>query len=479
MLPKNLQYSSKIEGAPSRRFRTNIQPQNGTSYTPGQTVIINIPTRNNTALIASESVLKFTASYTPSAACTIQNLESCGYHGFINRLRVFHGSNLLQDIQEYNSLAKILMDFQMPNDSVAGRYSAVAGTTTDLVGSFVPAAYAAGDSVSVKTVNRGRNFTLGTVAGSTAQQTFSCAINLISLVGALAGGKYLPLWEMTAAPLRVELVLAANVLNVFNFASAGAPTNSAYTISNMEFIGEFIELPDSAISAIKAGSSNPLQMVLPDYRTYTFSQSLGTSATTLSMPIPAKFSSLKNIVISQRNSSNYAGTAGFYPCASYRYGLQSYNFRVGAELLPSSAPTVLADIFNEACKCFGSIADIDYQPSVDLESYAPDESLTVLATTGAFQASYNTAAVPAPVAMTTYNQGVTQNSGSFLVGIDLESYQAADKSSIFSGMNTNTSDIFFQPTYIAMSAASTVVLTAFANFDTVLICENGVAYTRY
>jgi hypothetical protein len=48
MLPKNLAYGSKVESASARSYRTNIQPQNGTgTYNAGDTIIINIPTRNN------------------------------------------------------------------------------------------------------------------------------------------------------------------------------------------------------------------------------------------------------------------------------------------------------------------------------------------------------------------------------------------------------------------------------------------------
>lgn len=474
MLPQNLKYQPKVESAPARRYRTNIQPQNGQGpYAASNTVIINIPTRNNTALIASESNLKFTFSYTPSAACTIQSMESCGAHGVINRLRVFHGSNLLQDIQEYHQLAKILYDFQMPNDSVAGRYSVTSSTNNDFLG----VADASG-VVAARATNRGRTFTAGTVTGTTAQQTINCSINLISLVGSLAGGKYLPLWEMTSAPLRVELVLQDNVNKIMCNATTGAPTNGAFVVSAVEYIGEFLELPDSAIAAVKAGSSSPMQMVVPDWRAYTYSTTLSTSSTNVSMPIPAKFSSLKSIVVNQRYTT---GATGYYPVASGRYGLQQFSFRVGSEVLPSSPPTALADIFNETCKCFGSIADVNYQPSIDLNSFAPDDALTVLATTGAFQASYDVAGTNAlPVAISAYVDGQTKNSGSFVVGIDLESYQNADKSSIFSGMNTNTSDIFFQPTYIPMSSGTPAInLTAFANFDSVLVCENGVAYSRF
>ena len=60
MLPKTLKYGSKIESAYARSMRSNIAPQNGTSgYGLGDTIIINIPTRNNLCLVPSESYLKF------------------------------------------------------------------------------------------------------------------------------------------------------------------------------------------------------------------------------------------------------------------------------------------------------------------------------------------------------------------------------------------------------------------------------------
>ena len=60
MLPKNLKYQNKVESASANAYTSNIAPQNGTGpYSQGQTIIINIPTRNNLCLIGSESTLKF------------------------------------------------------------------------------------------------------------------------------------------------------------------------------------------------------------------------------------------------------------------------------------------------------------------------------------------------------------------------------------------------------------------------------------
>jgi hypothetical protein len=466
MLPNNLKYQPKVESAPARRYRTNIQPQNGTGpYTQGNTVIFNIPTRNNSALIASESVLKFTMSATLGAtAANTFSLESCGAHALFNRLRVFHGSNLLQDIQEYHQLAKIMYDYQMPLDATQGRFSITSGTTNEYTGPIVSATAAnqVANGVIVKPVNRGKTYvpqadsaTPNLAGGSTISDTFS--INLISLVGSLAGGKYLPLWEMTSAPLRVELVLNSSILNAFCIApSAAVPANGAYSLTNVEFIGEFLELPDSAIAAVRAGSSNPLQMVYPDWRAYTYSAALSAgSSTSISMPIPAKFSSLKSILVNSREVSP-SGAATFYPISSNKLSLNSYQFRIGSEVLPSTAPNNDADFFNEALKCFGSIADLDIQPSIDVDAFTQNR----------------------PIVVDSFIENVTSNSGAFLVGIDCENYQNADKGAIFSGMNTNTSDIFYQPTHNAI-AAITAYYTAFACYDCVLVCENGVAYVRY
>ena len=55
MLPKNLKYGNKIESASGTvAYTSHIQPQNSGPYSDGQTILINVPTRNNLCLINSE-----------------------------------------------------------------------------------------------------------------------------------------------------------------------------------------------------------------------------------------------------------------------------------------------------------------------------------------------------------------------------------------------------------------------------------------
>lgn len=444
MIPANLRYQSKVESAPARRFLTQIQPQGGSNYNPSETITINIPTRANNALIPSESYLRGSLNLSCATAnATAATFESCGVHGFIQRVRVFHGSNLLEDIDNYAQLAKIMYDFQAPDDTIKGRFSVTSGTN----GNYTSTGDTSGNLQVIRGVNRG-----AVTAVTTTATVVPFAINLISLVGALAQDKYLLLHEMTAAPLRVEIVLKASVVTSL-MSLAGSATAQTYTMTGVNYCGEFLELPDSAIAAIKAGSSSPMQMVLPSYRSFTNSAAITTAGTQVSFPIPAKFSSLKSIIVAARTSQ---GADGLYPMSHCKYGLTSYNFRVGSEVLPSTQPSSVPEIYNEALKCFGSIADLNLQPSIDLVSYQLDVPNTVSTLAGAS----------------------TSDSGSFLVGIDMEVYQNTNTQSIFAGTNSNNSDIFFIGNYTPAGNV-TLLQTAFASYDQVLVFDNGTVYARY
>jgi hypothetical protein len=429
---------------------TQIQPQGGTTFGQSDTVIINIPTRNNTALVPSESYLKGTLNLVVGTATTATTLESCGFHAFIQRLRIFHGSNLLEDIDNYGQMAKILFDYQVSEDAVKGRFSVTAGTNPDFTGSVT-------DASNVTSVNRGRALGALTPAGTFS---YPFAINLVSLVGTLAGEKYLPLWQMTAAPLRIELVLQTSAERAL-MRLGGAITS--FNISSVNYCGEFLELPDSAISAINSASSSPMQMVVPSWRSYTNSATVPQNTQTqVSFPIPAKFSSLKNIIVATRNNAS-VGVAAEFPLSHCAFGVGTsssigYQFRIGSEVLPSTAPVTHSEVYNEALKCFGSLSDLTLQPSI---------------TRSAFELAF-------PTIVTTLANASSTDSGANLIGIDLEIYQNADKASIFSGTNTNTSDIFAIINYFQSSIASATLLqTAFACYDQVLVYENGVCYARY
>ena len=227
MLPKNLKYGSKVESASARSYRSNIAPQNGTgTYNLGDTIIVNVPTRNNLCLVPTESYLKFDARVATAANGNIVRWDSCGAHGLIQRIRIFHGSNLLQDIDNYGLLAKMMFDLQVSGDATYGKYNVLSGTRNDL-GLTLPTAAAAaaagntaaqidtaigvalapltGAVISAFQFNSGES--IGTNIQTNAPVTTTYCLNLISLLGTLCSHNYLPLFAMTSAPLRMEIQL--------------------------------------------------------------------------------------------------------------------------------------------------------------------------------------------------------------------------------------------------------------------------------
>ena len=212
-------------------------------------------------------------------------------------------------------------------------------------------------------------------------------------------------------------------------------------------------------------NGQPLQFVNPDYRNYQYTFAIANGGSTqVTMPIPAKFSSLKSIFVTVRDAAK-AGVLTYFPYSSNKFGISQYFFRVGAQVMPSKVPDTIPEMFAEALKAIGSMSDLNHQPSIDLASYSQD------------QAPANANDQLNGLATATY-QASSVNSGSFYVGLDLENYSNADKGAIFSGWNSNTDDIYFIPSFSG-PAAITARFDAFALFDTVLVFENGTCFVKY
>ena len=479
MLPKNLKYGSKIESAYARSMRSNIQPQNGTgNYNPGDTIIINLPTRSGLCLVSSESYLRFNFNVTNGTDTNAFRWCSGGASGCIQRIRTFHGSNQLEDIDNYGMLTKMLYDLQMPSDANYGRNNILNGTRNDHVYNTYNISTVNGtDAATTQTLANALKTALNTnrsvfqinsgdrvetisglvASGGTASATY--CLSLVSLVGLLCSQNYLPLFEMTSAPLRLEITLVDSIVKALNCLNTTGVTN--FFLNNVEFIANFIELSDPAIAMIKDSlGGQPLQFVVPQYRNYVYNQPFAnTTSYSLAIPIAAKFSSLKALFITVRDQNT--GAATYFPYSSVSRKILEYQFRIGANVFPSKAPNTLPEMFAEALKAIGSLSDINHQPSIEKNSYYLVNSL-------------NTAEL-----LDTSSSISNQQSGSFYIGIDLESYANADKSSLFSGYNTNTSDIYAMLTYGAQTAAGNMRFDTFANFDCVIICENNTAYCKF
>lgn len=481
-LPLPLKYGGKIESAPSRSSRLNLAPQNGTgNYNLGDTIIFNFPCRNNVLLVPSESYLRLNVAVTNSEAnIASYRLDSCGMHSIIRSIRIWSGSNILSDIDSYSTLAKMLFDLQVPTSASYGKYSALAGTRSDLVVTGtgqtpvqgtaalvngIAVAAPAGptgielagilNSLSVSQINTGDLFAASVAVGATTTTTTYC-LNLITLLGALCQNNYFPLFACQNSTIRMEITLHDNLQKIFGIATptAAALGLGSITVSNVEYICNLIELGDGAMSMVQESLQGaPLQFVLSDWRNFQYTTAVTANAL-INVPIAAKFASLKSLFMVTRDRFN---RAVYYPNSSVTGGLLSYYYRVGAQIMPAKAPSTIPEFFAEVMKAIASMSDLSHMPSIDKASYAIAAS---------------NLQTPA-----TLSNGST-SSGSFYIGIDLESYPNASKQSCYAGWNSNSDDIFCSLQYGAATTDS-MRFDSFANFDNLLVFEHGVCFSRF
>lgn len=479
MLPSQLKYGSKIESASAKSYKTNIAPQNGTSYTFGNgssnIIYVNIPTGNNLLMATSENYLRFDLTYkNASGADSAFRWDACGAHGIIQRIRVFSGSNLIEDIDTYGNLAKMLITTQLNCPSNKTKWNILAGTRADYTGYLPANAYAQYSTIPVLNVQSGEMLTtantpqytpnnniiiprVGVIATGASSVTRTYCLNLISIVGSLCQNKYFPLFACGSAPLRVEIWLQDQISKC---AYVTSDTGSTIQLDNVEFVASMIELNDMGMEIIRQSlGGNPLQFVVPSYRNYQFVNPAvaNNGSLNINVPIPAKFSSLKALYCSIRDKLN---TPTFFPFSSVTGGtFLNYSFRIGSLILPPKFPYSIAECYAELAKAMSSISDINYLANVDMPYYGLSASIAPGDTT----------------------LGCTQTgSGCFYIALDCENYPNASKSDIFAGMNTNASDIYLN--YVGTNStggAITLRFDAYALFDQLLIFENSTCYVKF
>ena len=282
------------------------------------------------------------------------------------------------------------------------------------------------------------------------------------------------MFACTSAPLRVEIQLVSTPLQ----AICAHTAVTSFAISNCEYIANMIELSDAAMQIIQSSTNgDPLQFVFSDYKNFVHSAAITAAATTINAPIAAKYASLKSLFVALRDTAKSTAVT-YFPFLSNHFNLTDYTFRIGPNVLPSKAPTTYPEMFSELVKTIGSMSDINHQPSIDFYSYSGN----MYKAGGTNTAVASAANFWGPIANndTAASTGGNVNSGSFYIGIDLENYTSADKSTVFAGYNSNTDDIYLQANFGGvLGGVASLRFDSYAMFDSVIVFQNGTAYVKF
>ena len=434
-LPKQCLYTNKINSSYAKNYNAAIAPVNGTAYSLGETIILNIPTGYNTVSSAKDSILKFNLNLRGGATLpTSCNFNRCGAFGLIQRLRIFHGSVLLSDIDNYSCLMEMLLNAQLSGDIMGGKMEIMAGC---------------GPYIGTSLLNDATQPNRPILVINT-DVSFPFAIPLMSILS--LSNNYVPLFALTGSPLRIEIQLVSNI-QTFLICDANYPTTATIrsVIDQVEYVANMMELSDSGMAMVKSAiGDGPVNWVVQDYRNYAFNSTLKQTETTLSVPIPAKFNSINSLFMAFRLQTNTSGAVTFSATESCQFSLTDYFFRIGSRTVPTKPPSTIPEFFTEFLRAIGSATDINHECNLRLSQYAQP--------------------IPTASDITT---------ACFYLGIDLESYSSTPLDTVYSGLNTSTDDIFANLRFLAQSADRNIRIDTYALYDVLITIENGQCQTFY
>lgn len=465
MLPSNLLYQNKVNAAQSRAYTSNIQSLSST-YGPNDVIQLSIPCNPNTVLSGADSFLKFSMTVTNGGnANTFVRMAKAGAHSLIQRVRLFSPNGvLLEDVDNYNNLLAVLATHQRSVSKNTGVGSVVEGFDESVC--LIQSAGAAPAPVSAM-VNSVRGLRIVcptydsavTLAANATTAPVTFAIPLVSIVGSLTQ-KYLPLFAMAGmGPMRLEIQLAPNAVIPFCCPVA----LSTFTISNIEYVGQFIELSDQAMATIRGSlGGGDLAMAVDRWANISYSATLGTSATSIAMPVPFKYSSITSLLLTQRLQSALAvGATDTDAFSSAHYNITEWFINLGSTTVPSKRPNDLSQMFSLYQQALGSPGDIGYVPNICRYQYSTAATVEV---SGETPATTNPLTCLAP---------------SFALGFDLSGYPSSDSSGLFSGFNSQTVDIYWNLLYAGQAAAVNIRYDAYCGHQAVITFGANGVQIRY
>ena len=456
-LTSDMMLGLKPSAPKSRSYRINVAPLNQSTFSGGSQMIFELPTgRKGTWLDQSQSYLKFSVQCTATAACAanvttntaggfVPNgiyVENSAY-SFIQRMDLYHSSNLLESISEYGQLANFLMDTSLTQSDKAG-LSALLGTNPldTTVGSITTpgAGFVNGTTYSSTTLQYQRpgdrsGLSMSAVINTAAITTaipYTFTLPVLSGVIGVNASKMLPVGKL-ASPVRCEFYLSPNDDAIF-YGVAGA--GAVWQICNAELCVCYVELQDDSVEQIiPQGATEYIST-----KTYRQSSTYLPAATSgeFTTLVPIRCASLCSIFARFRPyataAQGVAASAAYRKSASINPNFSSYYWRIGSSIYPNKPVYLIngtnvgtgAEGFAELIKSFHALSSSIGNSAMTHTMY----NVAATATQG-----WTINAVPSATSLGTHTNA-------FGIGLELESFSNRGDT-ILSGVSTLNSQVYF------------------------------------
>ena len=470
----------------SRAYRLNVAPLNKSVFTGSDQMIFETPCgRKGTWLDQSQSYLKFSVQVGANAVCAANVSANGVYSGiyvdnsaysFLQRIDIYHSSNLLETQNEYGQLANFSMDTSLTQSDKAG-LSSMLGTNNQTILQSAGGAYAQW-AVTQELQRPGdrSGLALGALqlvgglppVGATPY-TFSLPI-LSGVIG-INASKMLPVGKLSS-PVRCEFYTAAND-DAITYGLLGV--GATWQIINAELVCCFVELSDDL----------PSIPGVPDYistKTYRQASTYMPAATAgeFTTLLPFRCASLTALYTRCRPYATAAqganATCAYRKSASVNPNFSYVYWRVGSSMYPNKPIYLIntntgqgAEGFAELLKSFHALSSSTGNTTI----VSPQYNTASIATLG-----WN---VATPIGAVAGQLGSHYNA--FALGLELESFSNRTDT-ILSGVSTLNSQVFLTAgVYTGQTVGGAgnlnFTLDFFAQMDMILVIQDGTMSAKF
>ena len=438
-MAESLNYpNQKRRAVASRSYRVKISPNNGQTFTAGQTVNLDMPSNlAGTYVNWNQCYLKFKVAPVTNPL----TLDRCGAAGLISRVQCQTAGAQIFDLPNWNVLMTILMDMDSSPAYKCGVGNVLMGTK--------------GSDQAGETLT----------ANATPNRTF-CVPFVLHPFGMSTPHRLMPLFS--SSPVQFKLTLES----IANSGFAGtAPTQINY--EEVELVCVFTELSPGAQAQVDQMSGGLYNILASSYQNVGTTMTAGSTAVTANLGISV--SSLERIIVCHRRTDTVNAQGAYSLGARIKNSLTEYSIFINGEAYPAR-PVKIEDKAAEALAEFllsdHSLVNFDKQSSfgVAIALNASGQPYNGLDAAGA-GVSYPNPYYSDIVAGTSAGSHLVASSvGSFITAVELETGLSDGRSQrLYSGVSTISSTVNYRGVYENSSLAAQ--LDFFAQF-TVLLSLN-------
>tara|TARA_R110002012_G_scaffold75537_2_gene190831 strand:+ start:2956 stop:4506 length:1551 start_codon:yes stop_codon:yes gene_type:complete len=499
-ISNSLIYNQKPAAVLARKIQYVGQANNQT-YAPGGLVRLEIPTSPGTFLQSGTTTLKFdfniSSTIAPANPGDGSVLFDSTAASLIRRVRVYSGSSLIEDINEYSKIYELMRD--------ATASSAECETTGSIEGSpnveVVPAGVGYGQIQATSTVlgcsnvrrsNCNVDSMLPTLLNAVAVNNVPYQFEIPLMSGTIGTmcPKWFPLGAAGAAPLRVEIELNNNNSAIVQSSQSQqpgqgvipppVPTNQAFwSIENVELHCDIVQLDNNAMALVDNSVGGEYVVNTSSFRHSQANVNAGVNSS--STILPFRFSSAKAFL--SRTYSQAGQLVRYSPSqtGATRANAIEYHHMIGSSHVPannvrlgqSEQPAIAAGIAENVPWRQGAVEGVS-------ELMKAVHGKNILQVSNKInQTNWNRATITGVSGLDGAGQEVER--GTFTYAVDLESQGKASEL-IENGTSTVSLQCFLNVNYGGLAAAGTpeaLVLHSWCMHDLRLEFVGGVCISRF